>query len=129
MRVTEVSELERVTQSGVSRALARPLLSSTMVLFPQRLHTPTPDIRAGQRPNESDQHCDEGQNLPAHSRRTSNPPNPVNAFAQVIPVGAGPVKTLVTTNFGAVFCSGAHVEVGVGVKARAEPDRVAAGGP
>jgi hypothetical protein len=29
----------------------------------------------------------------------------------------------------AVFDRGAHAEVGVGVKARAEPDRVAAGGP
>ena len=29
----------------------------------------------------------------------------------------------------AVFDRGAHVEIGVGVKARAEPDRVAAGGP
>src|SRR5665647_1800016 len=68
--------------------------------IPQRLHTPTPDIRAGQRPNESDQHCDESQNLPAHSRRTSNPPNPVNAFAQVIPVGAGPCQDLGDPGFG-----------------------------
>ena len=29
----------------------------------------------------------------------------------------------------AVFDRGAHVDLGVGVKARAEPDRVAAGGP
>ena len=71
-----------------------------MVLVSTAIAYPHPDIRAGQRPNESDQHCDEGQNLPAHSRRTSNPPNPVNAFAQVIPVGAGPCQALVTSSLG-----------------------------
>jgi hypothetical protein len=40
----------------------------------------------------------------------------------------GRVKAVVTSGLG-VFDRGAHVEIGVGVKARAEPDRVAAGGP
>jgi hypothetical protein len=51
---------------------------------------------------------------------------------QVIPEGAGPVKTY----FGRVFVRSAiflvlvgRIEAGVGVKARAEPDRVAAVGP
>ena len=44
------------------------------LVSPSPLHTPPPDIRAGQRPTKSDQHCGEGQNLPAHSRRTSTPP-------------------------------------------------------
>ena len=51
---------------------------------------------------------------------------------QVIPEGAGPVKTNLC---GVLVCSASflvlagRVEVGVGVKAWAEPDRVAAGGP
>jgi hypothetical protein len=51
---------------------------------------------------------------------------------QVIPEGAGPVKT----NFGRVLLRfesflvlAGRVEGGVGVKARAQPDRVAAIGP
>ena len=40
----------------------------------------------------------------------------------------GRVKAVVTSGLG-VFDRGAHVEIGVEVKARAEPDRVAAGGP
>jgi hypothetical protein len=51
------------------------------------------------------------------------------SWTQVIPVGAGPCQDLGDLEFGTVFASGAHVEIGVGVKARAEPDRVAAGGP
>ena len=54
------------------------------------------------------------------------------ASLQVIPEGAGPVKTsgcvcfcLFWSSLVLVGC----VEVGVGVKARAEPDRVAAVGP
>jgi hypothetical protein len=50
------------------------MLASAMVLVSTAIAYPTPDIRAGQRPTESDQHCGEGQNLPAHSRRTSTPP-------------------------------------------------------
>ena len=57
------------------------------------------DIRAGQRPNESDQHYDEGQNLPAHSRQTSNPPNPVNAFAQVTGLRPQDLMTAKTRSF------------------------------
>ena len=60
------------------------------------------------------------------------PSNSGNTFPQVIPEGAGPVKT----NFCVVLvCSASfvvlagRVEAGVGVKARAEPDRVAAVGP
>jgi hypothetical protein len=54
------------------------------------------------------------------------------AFPQVIPEGVGPVKTDLCVGFA---CSASflvmvgRVEVGVGVKARAEPDRVAAVGP
>jgi hypothetical protein len=52
-------------------------------------------------------------------------------FVQVIPEGAGPVKTNLCVVL--VRCAGflvlvGRVEVGVGVKARAEPDRVAAAG-
>lgn len=51
---------------------------------------------------------------------------------QVIPEGAGPVKTNGCVCF-CLFCSFlvqvGRVEVGVGVKVRAEPDRVAAVGP
>ena len=51
---------------------------------------------------------------------------------QVIPEGAGPVKTTAAVCF-CLFWSFlvlvGRVEVGVGVKARAEPDRVAAVGP
>ena len=45
------------------------------------------------------------------------------------PCRSGAGQDLGDLNFGAVFDRGAHVEIGVGVKARAEPDRVAAGGP
>ena len=52
--------------------------------------------------------------------------------ALVIPEGAGPVKTTAAFAF-AMFWSflvlAGRVEVGVGVKARAQPDRVAAVGP
>jgi hypothetical protein len=57
-----------------ARTWLTPLLKTRWLVSPSPLHTPTPDIRAGQRPTESDQHCGEGQNLPAHSRRTSTPP-------------------------------------------------------
>ena len=55
----------------------------------------------------------------------------LSAAVQVIPEGAGAVKTTAAFGF-AMFWSflvlAGRVEVGVGVKARAEPDRVAAVG-
>jgi len=51
---------------------------------------------------------------------------------RVIPEGAGPVKThgcVVLAHFASFLVLAGRVEVGVGVKARAEPDRVAAAGP
>jgi hypothetical protein len=48
---------------------------------------------------------------------------------QVIPEGEGPVKTqslVVLVHFASFLVLVERVEVGVGVKARAEPDRVAA---
>jgi hypothetical protein len=53
------------------------------------------------------------------SRRTISAGHPCRS-------GAG--QDLGDLNFEAVFCSGAHVDIGVGVMARVEPDRVAAGG-
>jgi hypothetical protein len=53
-------------------------------------------------------------------------------FLQVIPEGAGPVKTnlcVVLVRSASFLVLAERVEVGVGVKARAEPDRVAAVGP
>ena len=53
-------------------------------------------------------------------------------IAQVIPEGAGPVKTngcVCFCLFWSFLVLVGRVEVGVGVKARAEPDRVAAVGP
>jgi hypothetical protein len=47
---------------------------------------------------------------------------------QVISEGTGPCQGPVTQIW-AVFDRGAHVEIGVRVKARAEPHHVAAGGP
>jgi hypothetical protein len=62
--------------------------------------------------------------------------NPVPATSvsptQVIPEGAGPVKTngcVVLVGSVSFLVLAGRVEVGVGVKARAEPDRVAAVGP
>jgi len=54
------------------------------------------------------------------------------ALPQVIPEGAGPVKAHlcgVLVGSASFLVLAGHAEVGVGVKARAEPDRVAAGGP
>jgi hypothetical protein len=51
---------------------------------------------------------------------------------QVIPEGAGPVKTngcVVLVGSASFLVLAGRVEVGVGVEARAEPDRVAAVGP
>ena len=51
---------------------------------------------------------------------------------QVIPEGGGPVKTnlcVVLVRSASFLVLAGRVEVGVGVKARAEPDRVAAVGP
>ena len=51
---------------------------------------------------------------------------------RVIPEGAGPVKTngcVVLVHFVSFLVLAGRVEVGVGVKARAKPDRVAAAGP
>jgi hypothetical protein len=51
---------------------------------------------------------------------------------QVIPEGEGPVKTngcVVLVRSASFLVLAGRVEVGVGVKARAEPDRVAAAGP
>ncbi len=51
---------------------------------------------------------------------------------QVIPEGEGPVKTnlcVVLVGFASFRVLAGRVEVGVGVKALAEPDRVAAVGP
>jgi hypothetical protein len=42
------------------------------------------------------------------------------------PCRRGAVQDRDDLGFGAVFAGGAHGEMGVGVKARAEPDRVAA---
>jgi hypothetical protein len=68
------------------------------------------------------------------------PRNSGNTFPQVIPEGVGPVIPEgvgpVKTNGCVCFCLFwsslvlvGRVELGVGVKARAEPDRVAALGP
>ena len=54
------------------------------------------------------------------------------ASLQVIPEGPGPVKTTAAFAFGlfrGFLVLAGRVEVGVGVKARAQPDRVAAAGP
>ena len=53
-------------------------------------------------------------------------------FPQVIPEGEGPVKTnlcVVLVRSASFLVLAGRVEVGVGVKARVEPDRVAAVGP
>jgi hypothetical protein len=53
-------------------------------------------------------------------------------FPLVIPEGEGPVKTngcVVLVRSASFLVLAGRVEVGVGVKARAEPDRVAAAGP
>ena len=55
-----------------------------------------------------------------------------NVISQVIPEGEGPVKTnlcVVLVRSASFLVLAGRVEVGVGVKARAEPDRVAAVGP
>ena len=56
----------------------------------------------------------------------------LNVISQVIPEGEGPVKTnlrVLLVRFASFLVLAGRVEVGVGVKARAEPDRVAAVGP
>jgi len=56
----------------------------------------------------------------------------MSLLSRVIPEGAGPVKTngcVVLVHFVSFLVLAGRVEVGVGVKARAEPDRVAAAGP
>lgn len=58
--------------------------------------------------------------------------DPFGLTPQVIPEGAGPVKTnlcVVLVGSAGFLVLAGRVEVGVGVKARAEPDRVAAVGP
>ena len=53
------------------------VLVSTATAYPHPRHTRTSARR------QSGQHPGLDPNFPAHSPRTSNPPNPVNAFAQV----------------------------------------------
>ena len=62
------------------------------------LHTP-PGIFTAQRAG-SPASTVANPNFLTHSARTTPPPRPRNAFAQVIPVGAGTVKTLVTSILG-----------------------------
>ena len=79
--------------------------------------------------NESTKDLSSFHELP----RTLDQPWPVQSiFTQVIPEGEGPVKTnlcVVLVRSASFLVLAGRVEVGVGVKARAEPDRVAAVGP
>src|SRR5450759_3266202 len=63
--------------------LVTPLLSSAMVLVSTAIAYPHPRHTRRSARRQSGQHGGVNPNLRAHSPQTSNPPNPVNAFAQV----------------------------------------------
>ena len=64
--------------------LVTPLLSSAMVLVSTAITYPHPRHTRRSARQQSGQHGGVNRNLRAHSPQTSNPPDPVYAFAQVI---------------------------------------------
>jgi hypothetical protein len=63
--------------------LVTPLLSSAMVLVSTAITYPHPRHTRRSARQQSGQHGGVNRNLRAHSPQTSNPPDPVYAFAQV----------------------------------------------